>query len=79
MRTLRPVFITQSKSRPRRIRSRFWKVSPTRRKCPCHFSGIVGTRTFRPLALRRDSTFRPAAVAIRARNPWVLFRLIRLG
>ncbi len=36
-------------------------------------------RRFRPLARRRLSTRRPAAVRIRRRNPWVRFRFTRLG
>jgi hypothetical protein len=33
----------------------------------------------RPLALRADKTLRPPAVAMRARNPWVLVLFVRLG
>lgn len=38
-----------------------------------------GESCARPLARRRFKTRRPALVAIRARNPWVLARLILLG
>jgi hypothetical protein len=34
---------------------------------------------FRPLARRRFNTSWPPLVAIRARNPWVFFRLLLLG
>jgi len=43
------------------------------------FGGIVTDSLFRPFALRRLRTLRPPGVAIRARKPWVLFRLILLG
>lgn len=33
----------------------------------------------RPFFLRADKTLRPPAVAMRARNPWVLVLLVRLG
>jgi hypothetical protein len=36
-------------------------------------------RRLRPLARRRFRTWRPFLVAMRARNPWVRFRLILLG
>ncbi len=36
-------------------------------------------RRLRPLARRRDSTFWPPLVAIRARKPWRRFRTSRLG
>ena len=40
---------------------------------------MVGTRTLRPFARRRDRTSRPFAVAMRARKPWVRLRFILLG
>lgn len=36
-------------------------------------------RRFRPLARRRLNVRRPPFVRIRLRNPWVRFRLVRLG
>jgi hypothetical protein len=40
-----------------------------------HFFPLTVTvRRFRPFARRRARTFRPAAVDIRSRNPWVRFR-----
>jgi hypothetical protein len=38
------------------------------------FPGIATLRRLRPLARRRARTFRPAAVDIRSRKPWVRFR-----
>jgi len=43
------------------------------------FGGIVTDNFFRPFALLRFITLRPPGVAIRARKPWVLLRLILLG
>jgi hypothetical protein len=38
-----------------------------------------GVSRARPLARRACKTLRPLRVALRARNPWVLARLMRLG
>jgi hypothetical protein len=46
---------------------------------PGCLGGIVTVRRRRPLSLRRLSTLRPPAVAIRVRKPWVRFRLTLLG
>ena len=46
---------------------------------PGCFGGIDAVRRFRPFARRRFSTFRPPGVAMRARNPCVLFRRRLLG
>ena len=45
----------------------------------CRLVPMVGTRRLRPLARRRARTFRPPAVLIRARNPWLRFLLMLLG
>jgi len=41
--------------------------------------GMVGTRRLRPLARRRERTFRPPTVLILARKPWHRFRFNLLG
>ena len=38
-----------------------------------------GIKRFLPLARRRAKILRPFLSAMRARNPWVLLRLMRLG
>ena len=43
------------------------------------FGGIVTESRLRPLALLCFSTLRPPGVAILARKPWLLFRLMLLG
>ena len=47
--------------------------------CGRYFAATVTARRFRPLARRRLITNRPFLVAIRTRNPWVLFRDVLLG
>lgn len=75
-----PSPITRSKSPLWRSRAALGNVASTPRQSPGHyFPGVVGARTVRPLARRRESTLRPFEVAIRALNPWVRSRLIRLG
>lgn len=44
-----------------------------------HLEGVVAASRARPLARRREITDRPACVFMRARNPWVRRRRIRLG
>lgn len=44
-----------------------------------YLCAIVTARRLRPLARRRLSTARPDRVCIRARNPWVCFRLLLWG
>jgi hypothetical protein len=43
------------------------------------FGGIETVRRFRPFARRRLITARPPGVAMRSRNPCVLFRRLLLG
>ena len=45
----------------------------------CRLLGVVGASRLRPLRRRRESTARPALVAMRARKPWLRRRLIREG
>jgi len=79
------LFRTRASARKRcepRTASVSWAItrpSAEKRRAKIYFELIVGTRRLRPFARRRFSTTRPAFVLMRARNPWVRFRRMRLG
>src|SRR5690606_26652966 len=67
---------------PAKVRGGTKAVGPAEALAPArdrHFDGVETARRLRPFARRRGSTVRPPWVFIRARNPWVRRRRIRLG
>ena len=72
-------FAQRAGTRHRRHRSAGGVGEPATRRAQVLFEGIVGTSRLRPFDRRRRRTARPPAVDIRARNPWLRFRFVRLG